>query len=810
MTRCPNHSPTISAASRLSVALTVGLIAGVLVLAGCPWRSAVPPGATDRPVSRPRLNPAQAARVVQQHNLAVGSLGVADYEDAVSQWEELSLSLPDEPAVAANLTVAYLLRLRSAEFVHRGENGEFAALVPAAQQAVQRLLAVAGEDANSHLLAAKLARTAGDDPGMWQALDRAAALAPDDPIVWFERFQTARVASDDAGAARGAAAIRRTHALVPDNLFVLVQLIWQQAADHDLAIGDSLIRLRQLAEPIVGDSPRFRKQDLSALFDQAAEATAVARSSTDPTHWKTLTTVSRRIGNVLLAETPTRIDFRRLDRQNERDLAELEFVRPRLSDAFYASTPEIVRDLGPPISVRFQAAPEPDQLPPLPGVRAVELLDFDLDGRLDVVAMRSQAIEVYGRSEGNSSWQRIATFHSSSELRGLVAADLDRDAFLRGPAAASRGFHPGDVDLIAFGPAGVQILENCLDEASGQRSLKEVAQDPALGRLADVSAAGLADWDHDGDLDLIVSTAAGVSLWLNDGRFAFRDVSDRSVLPGAELRFGSIVSADWNRDLGIDVLLAGPAPGAAGWLENRRHGRLVWRPFPAGSALAAGAADLGLTDPGGNGMWDLLTAGPNGLALNAISPADPLFRTQVVDRGNVTGLRLWDYDNDGYQDILTWGDSGLAFWQGTSDGRFRAVSLLESGPLGDAQDCAVGDVDADGDEDLFVVTPDRATWYVNQGGNQNHWLDVVLEPAANPEQFPDLRINLNGWGSLVELRIGPVCQSRVVTWGPVHFGLGASLQADLVQVRWTNGLICTRREPPARQRLRIEQVLKGM
>ena len=349
--------------------------------------------------------------------------------------------------------------------------------------------------------------------------------------------------------------------MVPDNLFVLVQLIWQQAADHDLAIGDSLIRLRQWAEPIVGDSPRLRKQDLSALFDQAAEATAVAQSSTDPNPWKTLTALSRRIGNVLLVETPTRIDFRRLDRQNERDLAELEFVRPRLSDAFYASTPEIVRDLGPPISVRFQAAPEPEQLPPLPGVRAVELLDFDLDGRLDVVAIHPQAIEVYGRSEGNSPWQLLAAFHSPSEWRGVVAADLDRDVPLRGPASASRGGHHGDVDLVAFGLAGVQVLENCLDEASGHRSLKEAAQDPALSRLADVSAAGLADWDHDGDLDLIVSTAAGVSLWLNDGRFAFRDVSDRSVLPGAELRFQSIVSADWNRDLGIDVLLAGPARG---------------------------------------------------------------------------------------------------------------------------------------------------------------------------------------------------------------------------------------------------------
>lgn len=760
----PDRVVTGLEAFRLPVIPFACLVVSLSFLSGCRSRAPEPPAAPAPTVSRARLTADQLARVAALYNLAVASLGLAEYRDAVSQWEELSQTLPEDPAVANNRAVAYLLWLRTLALAHRGENGEFAVAFPAAQRAVQRLLTLCGDAADSHLLAARLARLANDEPGTWQALDRAAALAPRDPIVWFERFQTGRGAGTEIGATRAAEAIRRTHELVPDNLFVLIQLIWQQAADRDPAIAASLPRLRHLAEPLVGDNPRLRKQDLAALFDQSADAASVAGSSADPNDWKALTAVTRRIGNVLLAETPTRIDFRRLDRQNERDVAELEFVRPRFDAASRASASELVGGLGPPISVRLQLASEHAQLPALPDAQAVQLLDFDLDGQLDVVAVGRRSIEVYGRAVGSGVWQRLASFDSPRELRGIAAADLDRDVPLRGSAAAGSGFHPGDADLIAFGSAGVLVLENSLDTATGHRCLREAGQASRFGGLSDVSTAGLADVDHDGDLDVIVSAAAGVSLWSNEGHWAFREISERSVLPAAGLPFRAILAEDENGDLDIDIRLAGAAHATSGWLLNRRHGRFGWRPDPADKA-----------------------------------PADaPAPR------------RLWDYDNDGCQDAITWDSSGLAFWQGTPDGRLHAVSLLPADMFRDVRDCAVGDMDADGDWDLVAVTPERLVWLVNDGGNQNGWIDVVLEPEANPEQFPDQRINLDGRGCLVEVRVGAVCQAQTATLGPVHFGLGAASRADIVQVRWTNGLICTRRQSPARQQLRVEQVLKGM
>ncbi len=601
--------------------------------------------------------------------------------------------------------------------------------------------------------------------------------------------------------------------MAPDNLFVLVQLLWQQASDRDPAIADSLAAIRRFVEPLAGEGTRIRSQNVLGLLDQVT-ATLADQALDQQQKWRTLQAMTRRMGNVVLAETPTRIDFRRIDRQDDREIAERAFVCRDLSDAFYAAVPGLVRDLGPPISVALTPAPDSQQLPPLPAIRDIELLDFDLDGRLDVIALGERSVEVYGRPRNDSPWQLVAAFQPPGELYGMAAADLDRDVPRLGTSARTPCPCQADADLLVFGPDGLLVLENRLDEATGKRSLQQVGQDQALNPLRRVSAVGLADVDHDGDLDLIVSAAGGVSVWSNGGQFAFRDIRARSALPPADLPLTTVVPVDWNHDADIDILLAGDAPGAAGWLENRRHGRFAWRPFSAESGLDMGAAALELLDWNGDRSWDLLAAGRGGLILAQTTAARgrhvQLGPSRALSETALTGLATWDYDNDGCLDVLAWGEKGLTPWRGTADGQFHAEPGLIPNPPGRVRDCAVGDVDNDGDWDLLAATPDGVVWFVNQGGNRNRWIDVVPQPDANPEQFPDLRINMHAVGSWVELRVGPVCQSRVVSRLPVHFGLGQAVQADVVQVHWTNGLTCTRLEPPAGQLLRVEQERKGM
>src|SRR5205085_1869371 len=118
-----------------------------------------------------------------------------------------------------------------------------------------------------------------------------------------------------------------------------------------------------------------------------------------------------------------------------------------------------------------------------------------------------------------------------------------------------------------------------------------------------------------GDLDLIVSTPKGLSIWSNRGDMAFVDVSGRSQMPPSELQVTAIVPLDWDRDVDLDLLLAGPTGEAAGYLENLRHAEFRWRPLVDGFEALKDATGLALLECDGNGSWDLATAGKSGTAV---------------------------------------------------------------------------------------------------------------------------------------------------------------------------------------------------
>ena len=264
-------------------------------MASCASRPEAARAPAERQRESPRLASGEAARLIQLHSLALGNLGTEDFSGAVSLLEELQAALPDEPAVATNLTVACLLQLEVSELSSRRGSAEHQAAVRQADQAVDRLLQLVGDHAASHLLASKVARLAADEQQSWQELDRAVELAPTDPIVWFERFQTARGAADERIRSHVAAALKRTHELAPDNLFVLVQLLWQQASDKDPAIADSLAAIRRLVEPLAGESLRVRSQNVLGLLDQAI-ATAADAALDEQQKWRELQAVTRADG----------------------------------------------------------------------------------------------------------------------------------------------------------------------------------------------------------------------------------------------------------------------------------------------------------------------------------------------------------------------------------------------------------------------------------------------------------------------------------------------------------------------------------
>ncbi|MCA9165421.1 MAG: CRTAC1 family protein, partial [Planctomycetales bacterium] len=318
------------------------------------------------------------------------------------------------------------------------------------------------------------------------------------------------------------------------------------------------------------------------------------------------------------------------------------------------------------------------------------------------------------------------------------------------------------------------------------------------------------DIEHDGDLDLVTSSAEGIRVWSNRGNMSFDNISEFSVLPPADVSMATMVAVDWDRDVDLDIVASGPQADSLGVLENVRHGQFRWRPLGDEFTKFASASSLSLVDADSNVSWDLVAVGESGAAL--LQTATPLpgtvralaeksFSEQAARRGVTV-----DFDNDSFTDIVTLGDDGLRVFRGRGSAGFVPFDGALPEPISPAA-FDVADLDADGDLDLAVATGGGIQWLLNDGGNRNHWIDLRVR-GIDPLS-PSGRVNHFAIGSLVEVRSGLRYQPFVISQPTTHVGLGRVEQPDLVRVTLTNGIPQVVLQPQADQVVFEKMILKG-
>ena len=479
--------------------------------------------------------------------------------------------------------------------------------------------------------------------------------------------------------------------------------------------------------------------------------------------------------------------------------------------------------------------------------------DYDGDGDLDIYlvngaiqtgnAQNKTLHNVLYRNNGNSTFTDVteeAGVGSTAYGTGATVGDYDND---------------GDLDLYITNFGTDQLYQN-----NGDGNFTDVTTHAKVGNPNWGTSCAFADVDNDGHLDLYVANYAaytpendrrceerGVHVYCgphaypavhdtfykNNGDGTFTDASTlyrpTDLIPqhGLGVTFG-----DYDADGNIDLYVANDQdPNFL--FQNSEDGHFLEVALISGVCYNdMGKEEAGMgTDFGdydNDGKLDLTVSNYQTETNTVYRNHDSSFFTDNTITAGIAevthgylgwGIKFFDYDNDGHQDIfvanghlmdninvlekhVTYPQKNLLF-RNLGDGTFANVTSETDGLALKkvSRGTAIGDYDNDGDLDILVTNCNqRPDLLQNAVGNQNNWIQV---------QVVGQKSNRSGIGARIKVVTGTHVQYREVQSGGsylsfhdlrAHFGIGKAEQIDLIEIRWTNGHIDTGTHLPVNRR----------
>ncbi|HXG57341.1 MAG TPA: CRTAC1 family protein [Vicinamibacterales bacterium] len=267
----------------------------------------------------------------------------------------------------------------------------------------------------------------------------------------------------------------------------------------------------------------------------------------------------------------------------------------------------------------------------------------------------------------------------------------------------------------AAGPAS-RLFRNDLTVANGKRVLRftDVTERSGLALRTYGMGAAVADYDNDGDLDLLVTSFGPETLFRNNGDGTFTDATASAGISDP-LWSTSAAFLDYDRDGDLDLFVANyldftiaantvchDAVGARDYCSPRSY-----RPVP----------DRLYRNDGNDRFTDV--SAPAG-----IDKAD----------GAGLGVTAGDYNADGWLDLYVANDANPnQLWINQRDGTFADQGLLSGSAVNAAGNpegsmgIASGDFDVDGDEDLFITNIAGETFVLYANDGRGNFDDVRVK-----------------------------------------------------------------------------------
>ncbi|MFH2002368.1 MAG: FG-GAP-like repeat-containing protein, partial [Planctomycetota bacterium] len=299
--------------------------------------------------------------------------------------------------------------------------------------------------------------------------------------------------------------------------------------------------------------------------------------------------------------------------------------------------------------------------------------------------------------------------------------------------------------------------------------------------LAHAGKPAFGDYDSDGDSDLLIE---GRWLYENNGRGVFEDVTAKMGL--ADTNGAGGIWGDYDNDGDLDIYVINDRQGLSGRLyrNNGRKGFLPEEDNEAHPTYLAPSLAAAFGDLNGDGWLDLYLA--SGIASKTVQVrcfADALFqgsRNSGFSLANkeydldllpplcTLGVNLIDYDGDGDQDILLLHDNLKRNYFLVNQGDKVLVEQAEAlglagidneGRFGNSMAAVFGDIDNDGDLDLFIANhaeasdlpySDKSQLLINSGRPDFRFIDCREGSgiAYAPCHYQPLFADFNNDGAL--------------------------------------------------------------
>ncbi|MBS1751864.1 MAG: VCBS repeat-containing protein, partial [Bacteroidetes bacterium] len=376
-------------------------------------------------------------------------------------------------------------------------------------------------------------------------------------------------------------------------------------------------------------------------------------------------------------------------------------------------------------------------------------VDYDNDGYQDLFVATTKGVLLYKKNtSGLFVFQnKNIGLNNAEYIQKMLFADFDQD---------------GDLDMYAITNGINKFFRN-----NGNGTFSEQADKMGLSGKGKTSNGDYLDYDGDGDLDIItIGLNTPIRVFSNNRRSEFKDLTTPAMMKSSYKGL-SVATADYNNDGLTDIFISGTS-GERFLLKNIN-----------GNNFAA--------DP---------------LASKLI--------TETLGNTDVRDASFFDFDNDGYMDLLVAGvnsntssQSIFLFHNEASKG-FSNVSHLIPKEL-QATKIAIADFNFDGDDDIFLAGPQGVKLLRNDGGNLHQYMQVQLRGIS----YGSNKNNRLGIGAQVEVKAGNLYQMKTIKKAITNFGMGKLTSVDVVRIIWPNGTPQLIKDPSANERIMEEQMLKG-